>query len=137
MSGPEGGPPAVTLETSMGSFTVELYDKHAPRTCKNLFELSRRGLQNLNENFTNTKEWRREKPEKRTSRSSRALIVRLKEVNLMEMEMNDQENVHVENKLEISITHKKNDISSIKSWFGSEWLPLSTDHLIPCLGFSL
>ncbi|PWA68684.1 cyclophilin-like peptidyl-prolyl cis-trans isomerase family protein [Artemisia annua] len=43
MSGPEGGPPGVTLETSMGSFTVELYDKHAPRTCKNLFELSRRG----------------------------------------------------------------------------------------------
>ncbi|GJX73244.1 peptidyl-prolyl cis-trans isomerase CYP18-2 [Tanacetum coccineum] len=41
-----GGPPEVTLETSMGSFTVEMYDKHAPRTCKNFFELSRRGYYN-------------------------------------------------------------------------------------------
>uniref|UniRef100_A0A9I9CWB3 Peptidyl-prolyl cis-trans isomerase n=1 Tax=Cucumis melo TaxID=3656 RepID=A0A9I9CWB3_CUCME len=39
----EGGPPEVTLETSMGSFTVELYFKHAPRTCRNFIELSRRG----------------------------------------------------------------------------------------------
>ncbi|WRX24555.1 Cyclophilin-type peptidyl-prolyl cis-trans isomerase domain - like 10 [Theobroma cacao] len=39
----EGGPPEVTLETSMGSFTVELYYKHAPRTCRNFIELSRRG----------------------------------------------------------------------------------------------
>ncbi|CAJ1884672.1 unnamed protein product [Sphenostylis stenocarpa] len=39
----EGGAPEVTLETSMGSFTVELYYKHAPRTCRNFIELSRRG----------------------------------------------------------------------------------------------
>ncbi|KAB5519721.1 hypothetical protein OIU85_000618 [Salix viminalis] len=39
----EGGAPEVTLETSMGSFTVELYYKHAPRTCRNFLELSRRG----------------------------------------------------------------------------------------------
>ncbi|KAK4551173.1 hypothetical protein RGQ29_032490 [Quercus rubra] len=38
----EGGPPEVTLETSMGSFTVELYYKHPPRTCRNFIELSRR-----------------------------------------------------------------------------------------------
>ncbi|KAK4575426.1 hypothetical protein RGQ29_026409 [Quercus rubra] len=38
----EGGPPEVTLETSMGSFTVELYYKHTPRTCRNFIELSRR-----------------------------------------------------------------------------------------------
>ncbi|KAL3569353.1 hypothetical protein D5086_029243 [Populus alba] len=39
----EGGAPEVTLETSMGPFTVELYYKHAPRTCRNFLELSRRG----------------------------------------------------------------------------------------------
>ncbi|KAF1881163.1 hypothetical protein Lal_00023197 [Lupinus albus] len=39
----EGGAPEVTLETSMGSFTIELYYKHAPRTCRNFIELSRRG----------------------------------------------------------------------------------------------
>ncbi|KAA8518548.1 hypothetical protein F0562_016022 [Nyssa sinensis] len=70
----EGGAPEVTLETSMGSFTVEvsityslsesislyiyirvyvipktnlhakqMYYKHAPRTCRNFIELSRRG----------------------------------------------------------------------------------------------
>ncbi|XP_044490369.1 peptidyl-prolyl cis-trans isomerase CYP18-2-like [Mangifera indica] len=38
-----GDPPEVTLETSTGSFTVELYYKHAPRTCRNFIELSRRG----------------------------------------------------------------------------------------------
>ncbi|CAB4287111.1 unnamed protein product [Prunus armeniaca] len=38
----EGGSPEVTLETSMGAFTVELYYKHAPRTCRNFIELSRR-----------------------------------------------------------------------------------------------
>ncbi|KAJ7971612.1 Peptidyl-prolyl cis-trans isomerase [Quillaja saponaria] len=35
--------PEVTLETSMGSFTVEMYYKHSPRTCRNFIELSRRG----------------------------------------------------------------------------------------------
>ncbi|KAJ4705315.1 Peptidyl-prolyl cis-trans isomerase [Melia azedarach] len=39
----EGGTPEVTLETSMGSFTVELYYKHSPRTCRNFIELSRKG----------------------------------------------------------------------------------------------
>ncbi|KAF9626660.1 hypothetical protein IFM89_038494 [Coptis chinensis] len=39
----EGGPPEVTLETSMGPFTIELYYKHAPRTCRNFIELSQRG----------------------------------------------------------------------------------------------
>ncbi|XP_062112698.1 peptidyl-prolyl cis-trans isomerase CYP18-2 [Humulus lupulus] len=39
----EGGAPEVTLETSMGAFTVELYYKHSPRTCRNFLELSRRG----------------------------------------------------------------------------------------------
>lgn len=31
------------IDTSMGSFTVELYYKHAPRTVKNFLELSKRG----------------------------------------------------------------------------------------------
>lgn len=35
--------PQVQIDTSMGSFTVELYYKHAPRTVKNFLELSRRG----------------------------------------------------------------------------------------------
>ena len=33
----------VNLETSMGSITIELYTKHAPKTCKNFAELARRG----------------------------------------------------------------------------------------------
>ncbi|XP_010505146.1 PREDICTED: peptidyl-prolyl cis-trans isomerase CYP18-2 [Camelina sativa] len=43
---PEGSPPEVTLETSMGPFTVEMYYKHSPRTCRNFVELSRRGYYN-------------------------------------------------------------------------------------------
>ncbi|VFQ73072.1 unnamed protein product [Cuscuta campestris] len=35
--------PEVTLATSMGSFTVEMYCKHAPKTCRNFVELARRG----------------------------------------------------------------------------------------------
>eukprot|EP00882_Tetradesmus_deserticola_P010766 GHRQ01011369.1.p2 GENE.GHRQ01011369.1~~GHRQ01011369.1.p2 ORF type:complete len:157 (+),score=36.65 GHRQ01011369.1:103-573(+) len=35
--------PQVQVDTSMGSFTVELYYKHAPRTVKNFTELARRG----------------------------------------------------------------------------------------------
>ncbi|XP_076918200.1 peptidyl-prolyl cis-trans isomerase CYP18-2-like [Bidens hawaiensis] len=46
MPAADGGPPEVTLHTSMGNFTVEMYDKHAPRTCKNFIELSRRGYYN-------------------------------------------------------------------------------------------
>ncbi|KAF0898411.1 hypothetical protein E2562_007249 [Oryza meyeriana var. granulata] len=39
----DGGTPEVTLETSMGAFTVEMYYKHAPKTCRNFVELARRG----------------------------------------------------------------------------------------------
>ncbi|KAK9723573.1 hypothetical protein RND81_05G009000 [Saponaria officinalis] len=38
----DGGPSEVTLETSMGPFTIELYHKHAPRTCRNFLELARK-----------------------------------------------------------------------------------------------
>ncbi|VAI87455.1 unnamed protein product [Triticum turgidum subsp. durum] len=40
--GDDGGTPEVTLETSMGSFTVEVREKHAPKTCRNFVELARR-----------------------------------------------------------------------------------------------
>ncbi|KAI9495698.1 cyclophilin-like domain-containing protein [Zychaea mexicana] len=33
----------VILETSMGAIHIELYTKHAPKTCKNFYELARRG----------------------------------------------------------------------------------------------
>jgi hypothetical protein len=33
----------VTFETSAGSFTVELYSRHAPKTCLNLSQLARIG----------------------------------------------------------------------------------------------
>ncbi|KAI7847676.1 peptidyl-prolyl cis-trans isomerase-like 1 [Circinella umbellata] len=33
----------VILETSMGVIHIELYTKHAPKTCKNFYELARRG----------------------------------------------------------------------------------------------
>ncbi|KAA8911575.1 hypothetical protein TRICI_003779 [Trichomonascus ciferrii] len=33
----------VTLETSVGAITVELYEKHAPRTCENFRQLAKRG----------------------------------------------------------------------------------------------
>lgn len=35
--------PEVQVNTSMGSFTVELYPSFAPKTCKNFEELARRG----------------------------------------------------------------------------------------------
>jgi len=35
--------PQVQIDTSMGSFTVELYYKHAPRTVKNFVGLSEKG----------------------------------------------------------------------------------------------
>ena len=38
--------PRVELKTSMGTIEVELYVKHAPRTCKNFVELARRGYYN-------------------------------------------------------------------------------------------
>lgn len=34
----------VELHTTLGSFTVELYHQHAPRTARNFLELSRRGF---------------------------------------------------------------------------------------------
>ncbi|KAF9959508.1 heme binding [Mortierella alpina] len=37
---------AVILETSMGEITIELYTEHAPRTCKNFYELARKGYYN-------------------------------------------------------------------------------------------
>ena len=36
----------VELQTSIGSFVVELYDNHAPKTCKNFRELARKGYYN-------------------------------------------------------------------------------------------
>ncbi|KAL3677877.1 hypothetical protein R1sor_020833 [Riccia sorocarpa] len=35
--------PRVCLNTTMGDIVVELYVKHAPKTCRNFMELSRRG----------------------------------------------------------------------------------------------
>ena len=34
---------AVQVETTMGSFTVELYAQHAPKACKNFHDLAARG----------------------------------------------------------------------------------------------
>ncbi|EIE25947.1 cyclophilin-type peptidyl-prolyl cis-trans isomerase [Coccomyxa subellipsoidea C-169] len=42
----DGGAPRVEIKTTLGTFEVELYVKHAPRTCKNFLELSRRGYYN-------------------------------------------------------------------------------------------
>ncbi|XP_067863560.1 peptidyl-prolyl cis-trans isomerase-like 1 isoform X1 [Heptranchias perlo] len=39
-------PQNVTLETTMGNILLELYWKHAPKTCKNFAELARRGYYN-------------------------------------------------------------------------------------------
>lgn len=39
-------PKAVILETSMGPVTFEMYDKHAPQTCRNFIELANRGYYN-------------------------------------------------------------------------------------------
>lgn len=38
--------PNVRLETTMGPITVEMYDNHAPRTCKNFITLAQRGYYN-------------------------------------------------------------------------------------------
>lgn len=37
---------SVELQTTLGTFTVELYNRHAPRTCQNFAELARRGYYN-------------------------------------------------------------------------------------------
>lgn len=39
-------PSHVVLSTSMGEMTIELYWKHAPKTCKNFAELSRKKYYN-------------------------------------------------------------------------------------------
>ncbi len=39
-------PSRVAIETSLGTFEVELYWNEAPKTCKNFAELSRRGYYN-------------------------------------------------------------------------------------------
>ncbi|CAG0881827.1 unnamed protein product [Cyprideis torosa] len=46
MSKEEEQTPIVDVETTMGSFSVELYWAHAPKTCKNFLELSKRGYYN-------------------------------------------------------------------------------------------
>ncbi|DBA86366.1 hypothetical protein WJX79_003705 [Trebouxia sp. C0005] len=38
--------PQVEMQTSIGTIVVELYVKHAPKTCKNFRELARRGYYN-------------------------------------------------------------------------------------------
>ena len=38
--------PQCTFETTVGSFTVELYTQHAPKTCHNFHELVRTGYYN-------------------------------------------------------------------------------------------
>lgn len=37
------GAPRVELQTTIGSFVIELYTDHAPKTCKNFVELTRKG----------------------------------------------------------------------------------------------
>lgn len=37
---------AVVLDTSMGRLTIELYWKHAPRTCANFYQLAKQGFYN-------------------------------------------------------------------------------------------
>ena len=34
------------IKTSLGTFEVELYTKHCPKTCKNFLELSKKGYYN-------------------------------------------------------------------------------------------
>ena len=40
------GAPRVELQTTIGSFVIELYTDHAPKTCKNFMELTRKGYYN-------------------------------------------------------------------------------------------
>ena len=39
-------PTHVQFDTSVGTFTVELYYKHAPKSCHNMSELARAGYYN-------------------------------------------------------------------------------------------
>uniref|UniRef100_A0A914MB16 Peptidyl-prolyl cis-trans isomerase n=1 Tax=Meloidogyne incognita TaxID=6306 RepID=A0A914MB16_MELIC len=36
----------IVLETTMGTMSIELYWKHAPKTCQNFYELARKGYYN-------------------------------------------------------------------------------------------
>jgi peptidyl-prolyl cis-trans isomerase-like 1 len=38
--------PVVEVTTTLGTFTVELYDQHAPKTCKNFIQLTQNGYYN-------------------------------------------------------------------------------------------
>ena len=38
--------PRIELHTNLGSFQVELYTAHAPKTCQNFMELTRRSYYN-------------------------------------------------------------------------------------------
>ena len=40
------GAPQVILDTTIGSITVELYYKQAPKACRNFIELARKGYYN-------------------------------------------------------------------------------------------
>jgi peptidyl-prolyl cis-trans isomerase-like 1 len=35
--------PVIQVDTTLGSFSIELYYKHAPKTCKNFEELAKKG----------------------------------------------------------------------------------------------
>lgn len=39
----ETKPKAVTIQTTLGDVTFELYWNHAPKTCHNFYELAKRG----------------------------------------------------------------------------------------------
>jgi peptidyl-prolyl cis-trans isomerase-like 1 len=43
MSSDTGQQGSVLLETTMGPITIELYWLHAPKTCRNFYELTKRG----------------------------------------------------------------------------------------------
>ncbi len=36
--------PVVYIETTVGEFAVELYPRHAPKTCYNFYELAKMGM---------------------------------------------------------------------------------------------
>lgn len=40
------GAPRIEIQTTIGPFVVELYTDHAPKTCKNFIELTRKGYYN-------------------------------------------------------------------------------------------
>lgn len=40
---PSANPESITLETSVGKITLELYWKHCPKTCDNIYQLAKQG----------------------------------------------------------------------------------------------